>query len=414
MDKKRLLSIFLIVFIGLLGFSIILPLLPYYAETFGANPVLIGLLVASYAAAQLIGAPILGRLSDRFGRRPILIVSTFGTLISLVMIGLAQNIWMLFLSRILDGLTGGNISVAQAYITDVTDAKNRARGLGLIGAAFGLGFIFGPAAGGFMSRWGYALPAFAAAGITLISLIMVIFWLPESLSPERRQMLQSPGKKVAPPINTRALLDALRRPKIGPLLHTRFFFAMAFSTFQTIFALYALQRFGLSAQSTGFVLTYVGVLSVIVQGFLIGRLTARYSETFLILASTGLMAISSVGWAFAPSVTVLLIVLAPMALAGGTLNTVINSAITQTAPPVEAGGLLGLSTSLESLTRVISPSLGGVLLQTIGPAAPGLFMAVILFWLSAYVWRNLMRPAFIAAGGRAALRAEQPEGIDAR
>ncbi len=413
MDKKRLLSIFLIVFIGLLGFSIILPLLPYYAETFGANPFVTGLLVASYAAAQLIGAPILGRLSDQFGRRPILIVSTMGTLISLVMIGLAQNLWMLFLSRMLDGLTGGNISVAQAYITDVTDAKNRARGLGLIGAAFGLGFIFGPAAGGFMSRWGYSLPAFAAAGITLVALVMIIFWLPESLTPERRQKLQTTNRKTGPSINARALLEALRRPKIGPLLHTRFFFAMAFSTFQTIFALYALQRFGLSAQSTGFVLTYVGVLSVVVQGFLIGKLTARYSETFLILASTALMAVASLGWAFAPSIPALLVVLAPMALAGGTLNTIINSAITQSAPPVETGGLLGLSTSLESLTRVISPSLGGLLLQSIGPAAPGLFMAVILFWLSSYIWRNLMRPALSSAGGWEALRAEQPEGMDA-
>ncbi len=413
MDKKRLLSIFLIVFISLLGFSIILPLLPYYAEAFGANSILIGLLVASYAAAQLIGAPILGRLSDRYGRRPILIVSTLGTLISLVMIGLAHNIWMLFASRMLDGLTGGNISVAQAYITDVTDAKNRARGLGLIGAAFGLGFIFGPAAGGFMSRWGYSLPAFVAAGMTLISLLMIIFWLSESLTPERRQELQSSDRRSGPSINLRALAEALRRPKIGPLLHTRFFFAMAFSTFQTIFALYALQRFGLSAQSTGFVLTYVGVLSVIVQGFLIGRLTARFSETFLILASTGLMALASVGWAFAPSVIALLIVLAPMALAGGTLNTIINSAITQSAPPVEAGGLLGLSTSLESLTRVISPSLGGVLLQSIGPAAPGLFMALILFWLTTYVWRNLMRPA-LAAGGSSVFQAEQTGGIDAQ
>ncbi len=414
MDKKRLLSIFLIVFISLLGFSIILPLLPYYAETFGANSFVTGLLVASYAAAQLIGAPILGRLSDRFGRRPILIVSTLGTLISLVMIGLAQNLWMLFLSRMLDGLTGGNISVAQAYITDVTDAKNRARGLGLIGAAFGLGFIFGPAAGGFMSQWGYSVPAFAAAGITLIALLMVIIWLPESLTPERRQKLETTGRKTGPSINAKALLEALRRPEVGPLLHTRFFFALAFSTFQTIFALYALQRFGLSAQSTGFVLTYVGVLSVFVQGFLIGKLTARYSETFLILISTALMAVASLGWAFAPSVPALLIVLAPIALAGGTLNTIINSALTQAAPPVESGGLLGLSTSLESLTRVVSPSLGGLLLQSIGPAAPGLFMAIILFWLVTYIWRNLMRPALSAAGGWSAMRAEQADGIDAR
>ncbi len=413
MDSKRLFSIFLIVFIGLLGFSIILPLLPYYAETFGANSAVIGLLVASYAAAQLIGAPVLGRLSDRYGRRPILIVSTLGTLISLVIIGLAHSLWLLFLSRMIDGLTGGNISVAQAYITDVTDTKNRSRGLGLIGAAFGLGFIFGPAAGGFLSQWSYAVPAFAAAGLTLVALLLIIFWLPESLTPERRQLLQASGRASGPAINVRALIAALRRPKIGPLLHTRFFFALAFSTFQTIFALYALQRFNLSAQSTGYVLTYVGVLSVFVQGFLIGRLTARFSEIYLILASTVLMAAASLGWAFTPSIPVLLIVLAPMSLAGGVLNTVINSAITQTAPPVEAGGLLGLSTSLESLTRVIAPSLGGLMLQGIGPAAPGLFMAVVLFWLSTYVWRTLVRTARSAANIHPFDEAEQPDCAEA-
>ncbi|MCX7841022.1 MAG: MFS transporter, partial [Anaerolineae bacterium] len=141
MNNKRLTIIFLIVFVDLLGFSLILPLLPYYAETFGADAFVTGLLVASYAVAQLIGAPLLGRWSDRAGRRPVLLISIFGTFIGFVLLGFAGALWMLFLSRVIDGLTGGNISVAQAYITDVTDEKNRAKGLGLVGAAFGLGFI---------------------------------------------------------------------------------------------------------------------------------------------------------------------------------------------------------------------------------------------------------------------------------
>lgn len=392
MENKRLFTLFLIVFIGLLGFSIILPLLPYYAETFGADSFTIGLLVASYAAAQLIGAPILGRLSDRFGRRPVLFLSVLGTFISLIMIGLSRNLVLLFASRILDGLTGGNISVAQAYITDVTDPKDRAKGLGMIGAAFGLGFIFGPVTGGFLSRWGYALPAYVAAGLTLVSLVMIVLWLPESLPADKR----SSETKVVPSINVRSMLAALQRPKVGPLLHTRFFFAMAFSMFQSIFSLYALKRFNLSAQDTGLVLTYVGVLSVIVQGFLIGRMTARISEETLIFVSTLLMTIGSVGWALAGSVPVLLIVMIPLAFAGGTLNTVINSAITRAAPRVEAGGLLGLSASLESLTRVIAPSLGGLLLDKVGAPAPGVFSAVILAWLSFYVWRLV----FPKNGGR--------------
>jgi len=165
MKNKPLASIFLIVFIDLLGFGLILPLLPYYVESFGASDTLIGILVASYAAAQLIGAPLLGRLSDRFGRRPILLLSLFGTLVSFLLLGFAQSLWLLFVARIADGITGGNISVAQAYIADVTNQKNRAKGLGLIGAAFGLGFIFGPATGGFLSQWGYAVPAFAACDL---------------------------------------------------------------------------------------------------------------------------------------------------------------------------------------------------------------------------------------------------------
>src|SRR5512135_3678920 len=151
MRRSRLTSVFIIVFIDLLGFSLILPLLPYYAETFGANPTLVGLLVGSYAAAQLVGAPILGRLSDRYGRRPILLLSVLGTFIGFLLLGFARSLWVLFASRILDGLTGGNLSIAQAYISDVTDAKSRARGLGMVGAAFGLGFIIGPAVGGILS-----------------------------------------------------------------------------------------------------------------------------------------------------------------------------------------------------------------------------------------------------------------------
>jgi DHA1 family tetracycline resistance protein-like MFS transporter len=200
MGKSRLFTIFMVVFIGLMGFGFFIPLLPAFAAEFGANEAVQGVLIASYAAAQLIGAPILGRLSDRYGRRPVLLVSVLGTFLSLLMIGFANSLIMLFASRILDGLTGGNISVAQAYITDITDEKNRSRGLGLVGAAFGLGFIIGPALGGLLSmfgtnvvnpavvdsqiaflrdtNWTYALPAFGASLIGFINLIQVIFTLP--------------------------------------------------------------------------------------------------------------------------------------------------------------------------------------------------------------------------------------------
>jgi DHA1 family tetracycline resistance protein-like MFS transporter len=382
MKNKPLASIFLIVFIDLLGFSLILPLLPYYAETFGASDTLVGLLVASYAAAQLVGAPLLGRISDRVGRRPVLLVSLFGTLVGFLLLGFAKTLLVLFIARILDGLTGGNISVAQAYISDVTDAKDRSKGLGMIGAAFGLGFIIGPAAGGLLSQWGYAVPAFVAAGLVTINLLMVALWLPESLTLEKRTTKDD--KK--PAVTLSALVAALQRPYSGSLLITRFFFGLAFAIFQTIFALYALRRFNLDARQTGFILTYVGVLSVIVQGGVVGRLNQRFRDDVLITFCVGLMALSLLGWALTPSVPVLLIVMAPTAFAGGILNTVLSSALTKTVQAHEIGGILGLSSSIESLTRVIAPTLGGVLLEQLGAWSPGAFGALLLAGLLIYVW----------------------------
>src|SRR5512140_2722964 len=249
MKNRLLFSIILIVFIDLLGFSLILPLLPYYAETFKANAFVTGLLVASYAVAQLIGAPILGRLSDRYGRRPILIASIFGTFLGFLLLGFANALWVLFASRIIDGLTGGNLSVAQAYISDVTDAQNRAKGLGLIGAAFGLGFIIGPVTGGLLSQFGYNAPAFVAAGLALINFILIYAWLPESLTVEKRQQI---GEQKKVPVTLGALVTALKRPFTGSLLITRFFFGLAFAIFQSIFSLYALTKFALSAEQTGY------------------------------------------------------------------------------------------------------------------------------------------------------------------
>ncbi len=405
MKKNVLFPIFLVVFVDLLGFSLILPLLPYYALTFGATPLLTGLLVAVYAAAQLVGAPVLGRLSDRYGRRPLLLISIFGSFLGFLLLAAVEPLsgfiaaaatapaWrggvalaLLFASRLIDGLTGGNLSIAQAYISDVTDVKDRAKGLGLVGAAFGLGFIIGPAAGGALSQFGYGAPALAAAGLSFFNMLSVGLRLPESLTPEKRQAI---ARQPRAALSGRALWRALRRPQVGPLLNVRFFFGLAFALFQSIFALYALARFNLSSRDTGFLLAYVGLLSVLVQGLAVGRLTRRFSENQLILGAVVLMAASLAGWAWAPSVLWLMVVLAPTALAGGTLNTVINSALTKSVSPLEIGGTLGLAAAIESLTRVLAPSLGGLLLQNLGPAAPGLFAALVLAPLAVFVWRNL-------------------------
>lgn len=405
MKNSRLLTIFIIVFVDLLGFSLILPLLPYYAETYGASAFTVGLLVASYAAASLVGSPLLGRLSDRLGRRPVLLISVLGTLVGYLFLGFAAPIGeglarliapaaanafvlgVLFFARILDGLTAGNLTVAQAYISDVTDEKNRARGLGMIGAAFGLGFIIGPAVGGLLSKTSYSLPAFVAAGIAALNLIQIFFLLPESLTVERRREM---GEKQRPPFTLKALLAAIRRPVVGPLLHVRFFFGLAFATFQTIFALYAQYKLGLGADSTGYVLAYVGILSVVVQGGLIGPLTKRFRERWLIITGLWMMAFSLLAWAFVPNLIILLIVMLPLALAGGVLGTVIQSAITKAVQPQEIGGMLGIAGALESLTRVIAPIVGGYLLGNLGTWAPGIFSAILMTWAVWFAYRRIV------------------------
>ena len=385
MKTRPLFSIILVVFIDLLGFSLIIPLLPYYAQTFNASDTTVGLLLASYAAAQLIGAPLLGRASDRLGRKPILIVSIFGTFLSFLIFGFATSLLVLFVSRILQGLTGGNLSVAQAYITDITDAKSRNRGLGMIGAAFGFGFIIGPALGGLLSNISYSLPAFVAAALSFINLVLIIFWLPESLTPQMRAQMSE--KKSGLSITT--FLETLKRPLIGPLLITRFLYSLAFVILQSIFSLFALKRFGMSVVATGFVLTYVGIVAVFTQAWLIGKLSQRFQDMWLIQVGLVVLAFGLLAWAFAPNILLLVLSVTPIALAGGMLNTVLPSALTKAIEAQEVGGILGLSTSIESFTRVIAPLLGGYMLEKVSYWAPGTFGSLILVVAIVYFMQTI-------------------------
>lgn len=408
MFKSRLFTIFMVAFIGLTGFSFFIPLLPSFAAEFGADEGMQGLLIASYAVAQFIGAPILGRLSDRYGRRPVLIISTLGTFLSLLLLAFANSLWLLFASRLLDGLTGGNISVAQAYMTDITDEKSRAKGLGLLGAAFGLGFIVGPAMGGILSAigadvlnpmvvttessilaafdWTYALPAFGATLIALLNLIQV-FYLPESLSAEKRRMTTSQPTGY---LSVGRMMRLMGEPVIGPLLNTRLFFGLAFSMFQTVFPIYAALKLGLNPAAIALVLAFAGILIVFTQGFAIGRLTARVEDRHLLFVASCLMTIGLAGWALVGTVPALLLVLIPIAFSGGVFNTIINSALTKASVPEQFGVVLGVSTSLESLTRIVAPILGGWLIAQAGPSAPGVLCAVVLGLTVAYMWARIL------------------------
>ncbi|MBI9049967.1 MAG: MFS transporter [Anaerolineaceae bacterium] len=381
------------VFLDLLGYSLILPLLPYYAEGFGATIFMVGLLGTVNALGQLIAAPIIGRLSDRYGRRPLLIFSIAGTLIAFIMLAFSQSLWMIFLSRIVDGLFGGNMSLAKAYITDISEPKNRARSLGLIGASFGLGFIIGPVMGGVLGNIQLNLPAIVAAVLSLINLLAVIFWLPESLPADQRGKAQ---KKARTSLSFNNLLEALRRPCVGPLLNIRLFYSLAFTLFQSTFSLYAKETLNLSLNQTGLILTYVGVLSVLVQALAIGKLTQRFRERDLTFYAAVLITVTLILWGFTKNVWLLLVVLAPIALAAGVLNTVLSSLLTKSVEKEDIGGTLGLDNSMQTFAQLVSPGLGGYLLGAFGSPVLGLAAGGFMLFATLTARSKVIRQADLA------------------
>lgn len=381
-QNRKLLPLFSVVFVDMLGFGLILPLLPYIAANWGATPAMIGLIGAAYPLGQFIGAPLVGRFSDRFGRKPLLLFSIAGTFLSLLMLGFARSIAVIMISRFLDGLTGGNITVAQAYIADVTDEQSRAKSMGMIGAAFGLGFILGPASGGFLSQWGYAVPAFVSAGLSLMNLILISFLLPESLPKEKRVHHLSEVKRKHP---LSGLTTAFAKPIAGPILSSIIVFSLSMSMFESVFSLFTKQRLALSAQSTGFILAYVGVLVAGIQGGGMGLLTKRFPENVLVRFALITLTLSYIGWALSPNVVVLLIILVPLSLSSGILSTLLRSGLSKAVPANETGEIMGISAAMESITRIVAPALGGWLIGSLSSAAPGLFSAILVAALTVYL-----------------------------
>jgi len=381
--EKRLFWVILFVFIDVLGFSLILPLLPYYAEEFKASPSLVGLLLTSNAFCQMISAPILGRLSDKYGRRPLLLVCIAGTVASFYLMGAATSLSQLFWSRILDGLLGGNTSLAQAYISDVTTHEERTKGLGLVGAAFGFGFIIGPAIGGSLSVYGYRIPAYVACVISLVNLVGVLLFLPESLPPQKRKG----DTNTVEHIPLLMLFKSLSIPSLGPLLFLRFIYGFTFTLFETSFGYYNMQRLGLDARQSSYLLCYVGFVFAMVQGG--GKsLLKRMSEGWVILYSCVGLCVSLLFWSSSFSVTFILISLFPVSLASGLLNTLINSKITKQVQQSDLGETLGLSASIGSLTRVIAPACCGYLIDLFGVWSPGFLGAILMGLVSVFVYKN--------------------------
>lgn len=365
MKRSPLVVIFTTVFIDLVGFGIVIPVLPYFAEgsRFNAGPRTIGILVASYSLMQLIFSPVLGRLSDKHGRRPVLLVSIIGTGIGFLILGFATTLWMLFLGRILDGITGGNISTAQAYIADITTPEERAKGMGLIGAAFGLGFIFGPAIGGILSRWGVAVPFFFAAGLCFANALLLYFTLPETVTPDHPARISAARGR-----GWSQLVKALKQPRLGFVLSIYFLFIVAFSIMTTTFSLYTMFRFGYDAQHNGYLFAYVGLLAVIVQGGLIGRLVKRFGELRLVVVgalffSASLFAIPFVG----PERGGLLALLVGGGIfsLGNSLSTPsLTTLASKSVGAADQGGVLGVVQSVASLARAVGPALAAVLIHS--------------------------------------------------
>lgn len=418
LDFKRVLPIFMIVLVDLLGLTIIIPLLPLYAAAFGADAFTVGLMQAVYPLMQLVGGPILGSLSDRYGRKPVLIISQVGTFAGFLLLGFASVLPLVFLSRIIDGLTGGNIVVAQAAITDSTNEKTRTQGLGLIGAAFGLGFTLGPAIAGIAlvaSNNDYHVPAFIAAGFSLLSVLLTTFWFHETLPADRRGQ----GATTRPAGQLlHNVITALRNPLIGALMALMFLQQMVFGGFESLLALFSLARLGMNASGNALLFLFVGVVLVLVQGKFIGVWSRRYGERRLIFVGLGLVAAGLTMTAITPPQTVpwysrtemleeltqndsgqrgsvnvplpddsspgwlgfawILAAMVPTAIGRAILSPSINSLITKRISAAHIGGTLGVSSSLVSAANTITPVLGGAIFQWMGSSAPFLIGGVVM------------------------------------
>ncbi len=365
-ERRALLPIFLIVVVDILGMTIILPLLPFYAEEFGASARQIGLLIATFAVCQLFSGPVLGQIADRVGRKPMLIISQIGTLIGFVVLGGATSLWMVFVSRAIDGATAGNLSLAQAYVSDVTRKENRAKSFAVIGIAFGLGFLVGPAITGFLSHYGHRYPIYAAQALAALSIVATALLLPGA-KPRSAGGADGPGGRRLSPFSWALYAQYFGRPVLASLLWQFFFFAFAFACFTSGFALFAARAlvwegepFG--AKHVGYVFAYAGFLGIILQGGLIGRLVKRFGEAKLARAGFVAMSASYFTLAFVRQLPELLINGALGAFGQGALRPALTAQVTHHSGRDEQGMVLGLTQSLTSIAQVTAPIATGYLI----------------------------------------------------
>jgi len=360
--------------VDVLGLTIILPLLPFYAERLGASPTVVGLLVSTYAACQLVAGPVLGQMSDRVGRRPLLLVSQMGTFIGFLILawaGFNGLLWLVFVSRVIDGLTAGNLSLAQAYISDVTRPEERAKSFGVIGVAFGIGFLIGPAISGFLSIFGYQYPIFAAAALSFTSILSTYFLLPSAPvipESEKREGPPPPAGRRLRVLDWGHYATYFKRPALASLLWQFFSFTFTFAIFMSGFALFAERRYTwnghpFGVKEVGYVFAYVGFLGIILQGGLIGRLVRKFGEEKLVFSGfvTATAGFALMGFTY--RLPGLLVASSIASFGTGVLRPALTSLITQRAARDEQGVVLGLTQSLMSVAQIIGPVIAGFLID---------------------------------------------------
>lgn len=374
-DRKALGLAFFIVFLDMLGASILIPVIPYVVRVYRPDAMTVGWLSLSYSAAQFLATPVLGAVSDRVGRRPVLLISILGSAFGYFLFGWAGSLWVLFASRILDGLTGGNISTAQAYIADRSLPEDRAKNFGMIGAAFGLGFVLGPGIGGALSKISLQAPAYAAGIVSLITFLTALIFLRESLPPEKRAGARFTWRQLNPLGHIAA---PLKRPVLRWLLPGFFALAFAMSALASNFAVYTLNRYGLTASQNALILVWLGAVSVVIQGGVVRRLLPRVGENRLASEALVLSVIGYAALAWSPTSGFLYLAIGIIAVGNGLGGPAMQGLLSRQADAHEQGALMGVSASLSSLARVFGPLFAGAVFDHLGMSAPYWFGAVFM------------------------------------
>jgi len=366
-QKRALFVVFLVVFLDLLGVGILVPVTPFLVRPFSTDALTVGLLGFSFSAAQFLASPILGVLSDRYGRRPVLLASIVGTGIGYLMFGWAGSLLVMYLSRVIDGITGGNIATAQACIADISAPEDRAKNFGLVGAAFGLGFIIGPAMGGAFSKISLSAPAFAAAGMSLITFVFAWFMLPESLPPEKRTKTPFAAAELNP---IRQIVGAFGRTHLRTLLFGAVSVNLAMAALQSNFGVFALEVFQVGPGRAAAIFAAIGITGAITQGVIIRRISGKIAEFSIALTGVLLATAGYAGIALAQKEVQLfptcMLIAAGMGLVGPSVVGLLSKRVSSQ----EQGSIMGITQSAASLTRTVGPVIAGILYDHVGKTSP--------------------------------------------